>query len=92
MKGPQTFKLLQNLITLEKPGDNTYAELVEVLTDYFSPTQSEIVQRSIFGAHYFMEWTGPGVSLRISRNVVAALLGCFISISCNNSSTVKQQP
>ena len=28
----------------------------------------------------------------ISRNVVAALLGCFINISCNKSSTVKPQP
>ena len=46
--GPQTFKLLQNLITPAKPGDKTYAELVEVLTDHFSPKQSEIVQWSKF--------------------------------------------
>ena len=41
--GPRTFKLLWNLITPAKPGDKTYAELVEVLTDHFSPKQSEIV-------------------------------------------------
>ena len=41
--GPRTFKLLRNLITPAKPGDKTYAELVEVLTDHFSPKQSEIV-------------------------------------------------
>ena len=46
--GPRTFKLLRNLITPVKPGDKTYAELVEVLTDHFSPKQSEIVQRSKF--------------------------------------------
>ena len=46
--GPRTFKLLRNLITPAKPGDKTYAELVEVLTDHFSPKQSEIVQRSKF--------------------------------------------
>ena len=31
-----------------KPGDKTYAELVKVLTEHFSPKQSEIVQRSKF--------------------------------------------
>ena len=46
--GPRTFKLLRNLITLDKPGDKSYDELVKVLTDHFSPKQSEIVQRSKF--------------------------------------------
>ena len=46
--GPQTFKLLQNLITPVQPGDKMYAELVEVLTDHFSSKQLEIVQRSKF--------------------------------------------
>ena len=49
--GLQTFKLLWNLITPAKPGDKTYAEMVEVLTDHFSPKQSEIVQRSKFYSH-----------------------------------------
>ena len=44
--GPRTFKLLRNLITPVKPGNKMYAELVKVLTDHFSPKQSEIVQRS----------------------------------------------
>ena len=43
--GPQIFKLLWNLITPAKPGDKTYPELVEVLTNHFSPKQSKIVQR-----------------------------------------------
>ena len=46
--GPRTFKLLRNLITPQKPGDMPYADLVKVLTDHFSPKQSEIVQRSKF--------------------------------------------
>ena len=45
---PRTFKLLRNLITPVKLGSKTYAELVEVLIDHFSPKQSEIVQRSQF--------------------------------------------
>ena len=46
--GPQTFKLLRNLITPDKPGDKTYDKLVKALTDHFSPKQSEIVQWSKF--------------------------------------------
>ena len=44
--GPRTFKLLRNLLTPDKPGDKSYADLVKVLTDHFSPKPSEIVQRS----------------------------------------------
>ena len=46
--GPRTFKLLRNLLTPDKPGDKSYAELVKVLTDHFSPKPSEIMQRSKF--------------------------------------------
>ena len=46
--GPQTFKLLQNLIIPAKPGNKMYAQLVEGLTNHFSHKQSEIVQRSKF--------------------------------------------
>ena len=46
--GPRTFKLLRNLLTPAKPGEKLYTELVKVLTDHFSPKQSEIVQRSKF--------------------------------------------
>ena len=49
--GLRTYKLLWNLITPAKPGDKTYAEMVEVLTDHFNPKQSEIVQRSKFYSH-----------------------------------------
>ena len=46
--GPRTFKFLRNLITPDKPGEKSYEDLVKVLTDHFSPKQSEIVQRSKF--------------------------------------------
>jgi len=46
--GPHTFKVLWNLLALDKPGDKTYAQLVKVLTDHFSPRPSEIVQQSKF--------------------------------------------
>ena len=48
MIGPCTFKLLRNLLTPEKPGEKLHADLVNVLTDHFSPKPLEIVQRSKF--------------------------------------------
>jgi len=42
--GPCTFKVLWNLLAPDKLGDKTYAQLVKVLTDHFSPRPSEIVQ------------------------------------------------
>ena len=35
--GPCTFKLLRNLLTPDKPGDKSYTDLVNILTDHFSP-------------------------------------------------------
>ena len=46
--GPHTFKLLRNLLTPDTPGEKSYADLVKVLTDHFSPKPSEIVQCSKF--------------------------------------------
>ena len=43
--GPRTFTVLRNLLAPDKPGDKTYAQLVKVLTDHFSPRPSEIAQR-----------------------------------------------
>ena len=48
--GPCTFKLLRNLLTPDKQGDKSYAELVKRLTGHFSPKPSEIVQRLNFTA------------------------------------------
>ena len=40
--GTLKFKHQWKLITPVKPGDKRYAELVEVLTDHFSPKQSKL--------------------------------------------------
>ena len=45
MIGPHTFTVLWNLLAPDKPGDKTYAQLVKVLTDHFSPRPSKITQR-----------------------------------------------
>ena len=72
--GPRTFKLLRSLLTPDKPGDKSYAELVKVLTDHFSPKPSEIVQRSNFYSHS----RKPGESI---STFVAEL--CAIAEHCN---------
>ena len=77
--GPRTFKLLRNLITPAKPGDKTYAELVEVLTDHFSPKQSEIVQRSKF----YSRLRKPGENI---LSYVAEL--CALAKHCNFGGTL----
>ena len=46
--GPKAHKLLGSLISPAKPGDNTYEELVEVMTQHHNPPPSEIVQRYKF--------------------------------------------
>ena len=46
--GPHTFKLLQNMLTLDKLGGKSYAELVNVLTDHFSLKPSKIAQHLKF--------------------------------------------
>lgn len=72
--GPHTFKLLQNMLTLDKLGDKSYAELVEVLTDHFSLKPSKIVQHSKFYSHS----RKPGESI---LTFVAEL--CAIAEHCN---------
>ena len=42
--GPHTFKVLRNLLALDKPGDKTYAQLVKVLTYHFSPRPYKTIQ------------------------------------------------
>ena len=42
------FQVVRNLLTLEKPGNKLYTDLVKVLTDHFSLKLSEIVQRAKF--------------------------------------------
>lgn len=46
--GAQTYSLLRNLISPEKPKDKTYQQVVLVLKNHFHPQPSEIVQRYKF--------------------------------------------
>ena len=50
--GPTIYGLVRNLVSPEKPGDKTYAELVRVLTEHFNPTPSETVQRFRFHSRF----------------------------------------
>ncbi len=46
--GAATYKVLRNIVSPDKPGDKTYAVLVEVLSKHFKPAPSEIVERFKF--------------------------------------------
>ncbi len=43
--GSQTYSLMRNLLSPDKPGDKSFSELVELLRNYYNPTLSEIVQQ-----------------------------------------------
>ena len=46
--GAATYKTLRNIVSPEKPGEKSYAELVEALSKHFKPPPSEIVERFKF--------------------------------------------
>ena len=46
--GAATYKVLRNILLPAKPGEKTYAELVEALSKHYRPTPSEIVERYKF--------------------------------------------
>ena len=48
--GPSTYALSRNLVSLAKPGDKTYNELVSVLKEHYNLTPSETVQQSRFNS------------------------------------------
>ncbi len=48
--GSQTYSLMRNLLSPDKPGDKSFSELVELLRNYYNPTPSEIVQRFKFNS------------------------------------------
>ena len=50
--GPQAYKLLSSLVAPAAPGEKTYEELVQAMTDHHSPTPSEIVQRYRFHTRF----------------------------------------
>ena len=48
--GPGPYKLLRSLLSPVKPTDKTYDELVKKLTEHYSPTPSEVMQRFRFNS------------------------------------------
>lgn len=46
--GPQTFRLLTNLVAPTKPGELTYAEVTEKLTSHFKPKPIRMAERARF--------------------------------------------
>ena len=48
--GSATYKTLRNLLSPAKPGDKSYADLVDVLSKHYKPAPSEIVERFRFNS------------------------------------------
>lgn len=48
--GPEPYELLRSLLAPTKPKEKTYAELVAKLTEHYSPTPSEVMQRFRFNS------------------------------------------
>ena len=42
--GPGPYKLLLSLLSPAKPTNKTYDQLVEILTEHYNPTLSEVMQ------------------------------------------------
>ena len=50
--GPKTYKLLCSLVSPNKPGDESFAELVQALKSHYNPEPSEIVERYKFHTRF----------------------------------------
>ena len=46
--GAATYKILRNLVSPVKPGDKSYAQLVDALSKHYKPIPSEIIERFKF--------------------------------------------
>ena len=46
--GPEVYKTLRSLVAPQKPNEKTYDELIEVLTNHFSPKRSQVLYRTKF--------------------------------------------
>ena len=63
--GPNAYKLLSSLVAPEKPGEKTFTDLVDVMTQHHSPPPSEIVQRYRF--HTRFRCQGETVAMYLSE-------------------------
>ena len=48
--GPGPYKLLQSLLTPDRPTDKTFEELTEILSKHYNPPPSEVMQRFRFNS------------------------------------------
>ena len=67
--GPKEYKLLSSLLAPVKPGEKSYAELVQVLQRHHSPEPSEILQRYRFHSRF----RKPGESISVFVSELRAL-------------------
>lgn len=66
--GPKTFNLLHDLLQPTKPGEKTYAEIVKVLSEHYSPKPLLIAER--FRFHKRNQEEGESVSFPSRRGHV----------------------
>ncbi len=50
--GSATYRLLRNLVSPAKPGEKSFAELIDAMTKHYNPTPSEIVERCKFHSRF----------------------------------------
>ena len=72
--GTSNYKLLSSLLAPDKPGDKEYNTLIDKLSEQFTPTPSEIVER--FKFHSTFRKPGESVTAFVSEL-------CSIAKSCN---------
>ena len=63
--GAATYKTLRNIVSPSKPGEKSYAQLVEALSKHFKPTPSEIVER--FKFHSRVRKAGESIATFVSE-------------------------
>ncbi len=63
--GAETFNVLRRLVSPEKPGDKSLADLLQKLEDHFSPKPSEIVER--FKFHKSFRKPGESMAAYLAR-------------------------
>ena len=63
--GPPTYKVLRSLLAPVKPSEKAYDDLVTKLSEHYSPTPSEIVQRYKFHSHF--RKPGESVAMYVSE-------------------------
>ena len=67
--GDKTYKLIRNLLALDKPTDKSFQALVDILTSHLEPAPSVIVERIKFNSHFRREGETAAQFLTELRNL-----------------------